>query len=119
MHTQSYAFNPHALHSTSSNTVDSFTEETDLEYQQLHENDLKNCSLERQKAEKSELGVQPQLLIERIAQDLQTVLCHASEPPETCFSPQDTAPRHPLLAEKAQCDKATAKTQETNGPRIL
>lgn len=34
---------------------------TDFEYQQLHENNFKNCSLERQKAEKSELRVYAQI----------------------------------------------------------
>lgn len=47
------------------------------------------------------------------------VLNHASEPQETYFSPQETAPRKPLLAESTQCDKHTVKTQETNGLTIL
>lgn len=55
-----YGFNPHALHSALSNPFDSFTEDR-FEYQQLHENNLKNCSSERQKAKKSGLNVQPQI----------------------------------------------------------
>lgn len=85
---------------------------TDLEYQQLYPNSLKNCSLERQRAEKPELRAQPQVTGGRHC--LSAVQHHENPLPSPRHSPWN-----PLVPEKAECDKHPVRAQGTNGPAIL
>lgn len=85
---------------------------TDLEYQQLYPNSLKNCSLERERAEKSELRAQPQVTGGRHC--LSAVQHHENPLPSPRHSPWN-----PLVPEKAECDKHPVRAQGTNGPAIL